>query len=157
MEDVEYCPRCQLPVIRDDLQTNHALCAHCFYSFCIECRESWHPVIFYRLMIYVLMCSEKAINVPACLPLFCILTSINVFCLSGNLHILLYIYLPSCCFLYLSVTYSCVCLYTPYIHCFASVSVLRKFYLQNNRLYALCTVFLCRTNASVMKRDLLQS
>lgn len=27
------------------MEIDHALCAHCFYSFCVECRESWHTVL----------------------------------------------------------------------------------------------------------------
>eukprot|EP00117_Sycon_ciliatum_P037079 scpid8300/ scgid0717/ E3 ubiquitin-protein ligase RNF14; Androgen receptor-associated protein 54; Protein Triad2; RING finger protein 14 len=41
MADVEYCPRCQAPVVCDG-SGDHGQCAHCYYNFCRECGEAWH-------------------------------------------------------------------------------------------------------------------
>ncbi|XP_046566743.1 E3 ubiquitin-protein ligase RNF14-like [Haliotis rubra] len=43
MTDVDWCPRCNNPVIReeeDHLNLGH--CTTCFFSFCTLCRDPWH-------------------------------------------------------------------------------------------------------------------
>lgn len=43
MHDVEWCPRCNQPVISDENKSlNLAMCPQCKYAFCTECYESWH-------------------------------------------------------------------------------------------------------------------
>ncbi|KAK2191631.1 hypothetical protein NP493_48g00028 [Ridgeia piscesae] len=46
MSDIEWCPRCNVAVIRDEEETiNLAYCTNCHYSFCTQCHHSWHQGI----------------------------------------------------------------------------------------------------------------
>ncbi len=45
MGDVEWCPRCNAAVIRESESSLHlAQCTNCYFTFCTDCRESWHQV-----------------------------------------------------------------------------------------------------------------
>lgn len=41
MDDVVYCPRCETVSVAD--ADGCAQCAKCYYAFCAECSDSWHP------------------------------------------------------------------------------------------------------------------
>lgn len=41
MEDVVYCPRCEVVCIED--KDHCAQCSNCLYVFCSFCQDSWHP------------------------------------------------------------------------------------------------------------------
>lgn len=41
MDDVEYCPRCETVSVAD--QDSCAQCPKCYYAFCSNCGDSWHP------------------------------------------------------------------------------------------------------------------
>lgn len=46
MGDIEWCPRCNMAVIRDEEENmNLAYCTSCHYSFCTQCHHSWHQGI----------------------------------------------------------------------------------------------------------------
>uniref|UniRef100_A0ABM0MDS1 RBR-type E3 ubiquitin transferase n=1 Tax=Saccoglossus kowalevskii TaxID=10224 RepID=A0ABM0MDS1_SACKO len=42
MDDIDYCPRCNMAVIKESDHSNLAHCTSCFYSYCTSCKESWH-------------------------------------------------------------------------------------------------------------------
>ncbi|XP_077981091.1 E3 ubiquitin-protein ligase RNF14-like [Glandiceps talaboti] len=42
MEDIDYCPRCNMVVIKELDSSKLAHCTSCFYSYCTECKEAWH-------------------------------------------------------------------------------------------------------------------
>ena len=43
MRDVAWCPRCEYPaIIMDGEGGKLATCGECAFSFCTECRQSWH-------------------------------------------------------------------------------------------------------------------
>lgn len=44
MGDIVYCPRCNLAVVIDEDETSRlAHCANCYFAFCTECHQQWHP------------------------------------------------------------------------------------------------------------------
>lgn len=52
MGDIEYCPRCNMPVVREaEAALNLANCMYCNFAFCTKCHEAWHsvssPFVFY--------------------------------------------------------------------------------------------------------------
>ena len=43
IRDMDYCPRCTVPLVVDDDETSRrGQCANCLYEFCTECYEPWH-------------------------------------------------------------------------------------------------------------------
>ncbi|XP_070563152.1 E3 ubiquitin-protein ligase RNF14-like isoform X2 [Ptychodera flava] len=42
MEDIDYCPRCNMAVIKELDSSKLAHCTSCFYSYCTDCKEAWH-------------------------------------------------------------------------------------------------------------------
>ena len=41
MSDIQYCPRCSTACI---VESDHfAQCPKCYYAFCTECLDAWHP------------------------------------------------------------------------------------------------------------------
>lgn len=52
MTDVVYCPRptCRCATLREEGDTNMALCPRCRFSFCILCKRSWHGVEACKLL-----------------------------------------------------------------------------------------------------------
>lgn len=46
MEDIDWCPRCNSVVVKDNdhEKTQLGQCMECFFAFCTKCREGWHQV-----------------------------------------------------------------------------------------------------------------
>ena len=42
MEDVVWCPRCEYPALLHDSGGTLATCGKCGFSFCTDCRQTWH-------------------------------------------------------------------------------------------------------------------
>ena len=53
MGDIVWCPRCQLPVIKEaEAALSLAHCTSCTYSFCTACLDTWHQVSYYHKYLY---------------------------------------------------------------------------------------------------------
>ncbi|CAF0781414.1 unnamed protein product [Didymodactylos carnosus] len=44
LNDIVWCPRCQKPV-SFDVDSSLAICLQCQFTFCLKCRDVWHPQI----------------------------------------------------------------------------------------------------------------